>query len=128
MVSTLTSCWWTMERWGNTAANKASGRSSRNTSSYRRYTLVSHGVRGELRQVSDVTDRPLLPPFVGLNQGVPVVCVVVEGGPAIISNVLDYVSSVPPVPVFVFEGSGRAADLLAFLHKQTAVDRYARSL
>ncbi|TKS79008.1 Transient receptor potential cation channel subfamily M member 6 [Collichthys lucidus] len=58
-----------------------------------------------------------------LNQGVPVVCVVVEGGPAIISSVLDYVSSVPPVPVFVFEGSGRAADLLAFLHKQTAVDR-----
>uniref|UniRef100_A0A673CDY6 non-specific serine/threonine protein kinase n=1 Tax=Sphaeramia orbicularis TaxID=375764 RepID=A0A673CDY6_9TELE len=54
-----------------------------------------------------------------LNQGVPVVCVVVEGGPTIVSTVLDYVSSVPPVPVFVFEGSGRAADLLAFLHKQT---------
>ncbi|XP_070293039.1 transient receptor potential cation channel subfamily M member 7 isoform X3 [Salvelinus sp. IW2-2015] len=58
-----------------------------------------------------------------LNQGVPVVCVVVEGGPDIVSMVLDYVSSVPPVPVFVFEGSGRAADLLAFLHKQTAMDR-----
>ncbi|XP_069034204.1 transient receptor potential cation channel subfamily M member 6 isoform X1 [Embiotoca jacksoni] len=58
-----------------------------------------------------------------LNQGVPVVCVVVEGGPAIVSTVLDYVSNVPPVPVFVFEGSGKAADLLAFLHKQTAVDR-----
>uniref|UniRef100_A0A672JL72 non-specific serine/threonine protein kinase n=1 Tax=Salarias fasciatus TaxID=181472 RepID=A0A672JL72_SALFA len=58
-----------------------------------------------------------------LKQGVPVVCVVVEGGPAIVSTVLDYVSSVPPVPVFVFEGSGRAADLLAFLHKQTAMDR-----
>ncbi|KAM3610879.1 uncharacterized protein V6R79_009997 [Siganus canaliculatus] len=55
-----------------------------------------------------------------LNQGVPVVCVVVEGGPAIVSTVLDYVSSVPPVPVLVFEGSGRAADLLAFLHKQTS--------
>uniref|UniRef100_A0A4W5KTC2 Transient receptor potential cation channel, subfamily M, member 6 n=1 Tax=Hucho hucho TaxID=62062 RepID=A0A4W5KTC2_9TELE len=55
--------------------------------------------------------------------GVPVVCVVVEGGPDIVSMVLDYVSSVPPVPVFVFEGSGRAADLLAFLHKQTAMDR-----
>lgn len=54
----------------------------------------------------------------------PVVCVVVEGGPTIVSTVLDYVSSVPPVPVFVFEGSGRAADLLAFLHKQTAGDRY----
>lgn len=52
------------------------------------------------------------------------VCVVVEGGPAIVSTVLDYVSNTPPVPVFVFEGSGRAADLLAFLHKQTAVDRY----
>uniref|UniRef100_A0A672JQ84 Transient receptor potential cation channel, subfamily M, member 6 n=1 Tax=Salarias fasciatus TaxID=181472 RepID=A0A672JQ84_SALFA len=56
-----------------------------------------------------------------LKQGVPVVCVVVEGGPAIVSTVLDYVSSVPPVPVFVFEGSGRAADLLAFLHKQTTL-------
>ncbi len=66
---------------------------------------------------------PLFLFFVGLNQGVPVVCVVVEGGPAVVSTVLDYVSTVPPVPVFVFEGSGRAADLLAFLHKQTAVDR-----
>lgn len=54
------------------------------------------------------------------------VCVVVEGGPAMVSTVLDYVSGVPPVPVFVFEGSGRAADLLAFLHKQTAADRYVK--
>ncbi|XP_030227007.1 transient receptor potential cation channel subfamily M member 6 isoform X1 [Gadus morhua] len=58
-----------------------------------------------------------------MNQGVPVVCVVVEGGPAVVTTVLDYVSSNPPVPVFVFEGSGKAADLLAFLHKQTAMDR-----
>lgn len=72
----------------------------------------------------DVTDASPSPPFfVGLKQGVPVVCVVVEGGPAIVSAVLDYVSNVPPVPVFVFEGSGRAADLLAFLHKQTSIDR-----
>ncbi len=68
---------------------------------------------------------PSPPCFVGLNQGVPVVCVVVEGGPAIMSTVLEYVRNVPPVPVFVFEGSGRAADLLAFLYKQTASDRYA---
>uniref|UniRef100_A0A8C7YRL9 non-specific serine/threonine protein kinase n=1 Tax=Oryzias sinensis TaxID=183150 RepID=A0A8C7YRL9_9TELE len=59
-----------------------------------------------------------------LNQRVPMVCVVVEGGPSIAFTVLDYVSSAPPVPVFVFEGSGRAADLLSFLHKQTANDRY----
>uniref|UniRef100_A0A3Q3XCV5 TRPM SLOG domain-containing protein n=1 Tax=Mola mola TaxID=94237 RepID=A0A3Q3XCV5_MOLML len=56
--------------------------------------------------------------FAGLNQGVPVMCVVVEGGPNIVYTVLDYVSSVPPVPVFVFEGSGRAADILALLHKE----------
>lgn len=62
--------------------------------------------------------------FVGLNQGVPVVCVVVEGGPTILSTVLEYVSSAPPVPVFVLEGSGRAADLIAFVHKQTAKGRY----
>uniref|UniRef100_A0A3B3BZ56 non-specific serine/threonine protein kinase n=1 Tax=Oryzias melastigma TaxID=30732 RepID=A0A3B3BZ56_ORYME len=58
-----------------------------------------------------------------LNQRVPMVCVVVEGGPSVVFTVLDYVSSAPPVPVFVFEGSGRAADLLSFLHKQTANDR-----
>lgn len=62
--------------------------------------------------------------FVGLNQGVPVVCVVVEGGPTILTTVLEYVSSAPPVPVFVLEGSGRAADLIAFVHKQTAKGRY----
>ncbi|XP_031426109.1 transient receptor potential cation channel subfamily M member 6 isoform X2 [Clupea harengus] len=58
-----------------------------------------------------------------LCQGVPVVCVVVEGGPGVPCLVLEYVTSVPPVPVVVFEGTGRAADLLAFVHKQTAVDR-----
>uniref|UniRef100_A0A3Q2YA85 TRPM SLOG domain-containing protein n=1 Tax=Hippocampus comes TaxID=109280 RepID=A0A3Q2YA85_HIPCM len=56
------------------------------------------------------------------NQRVPMVCVIVEGGPAIVSTVLDYVSNNPPVPVFVFEGSGRAADLFAFLHKHTDSD------
>uniref|UniRef100_A0A7N5ZUU1 non-specific serine/threonine protein kinase n=1 Tax=Anabas testudineus TaxID=64144 RepID=A0A7N5ZUU1_ANATE len=86
-------------------------------------TLGKHGCQQGLRrklekhiQLQKIHPR--------LNHGVPVVCVVVEGGPAIVSTVLDYVSSVPPVPVFVFEGSGRAADLLSFLHKQTAVDRY----
>ncbi|XP_078026969.1 transient receptor potential cation channel subfamily M member 6 isoform X4 [Epinephelus lanceolatus] len=85
-------------------------------------TLGKHGCQQGLRrklekhiQLQKIHPR--------LNQGVPVVCVVLEGGPAIVSTVLDYVSSVPPVPVFVFEGSGRAADLLAFLHKQTAIDR-----
>ncbi|XP_024909002.1 transient receptor potential cation channel subfamily M member 6 isoform X5 [Cynoglossus semilaevis] len=58
-----------------------------------------------------------------LNHGVPVLCVVIEGGPALVSTVLDYVSRAPPVPVLIFEGSGRAADLLAFLHKQTANHR-----
>uniref|UniRef100_A0A3B4VK82 non-specific serine/threonine protein kinase n=1 Tax=Seriola dumerili TaxID=41447 RepID=A0A3B4VK82_SERDU len=85
-------------------------------------TLGKHGCQQGLRrklekhiQLQKIHPR--------LNQGVPVVCVVVEGGPAVVSTVLDYVSNVPPVPVLVFEGSGRAADLLAFLHKQTAVDR-----
>uniref|UniRef100_W5LHY4 Transient receptor potential cation channel, subfamily M, member 6 n=1 Tax=Astyanax mexicanus TaxID=7994 RepID=W5LHY4_ASTMX len=58
-----------------------------------------------------------------LAQRVPVVCVVVEGGPPVLATVLEYVSRTPPVPVIVFEGTGRAADLLALIHKQTAVDR-----
>ncbi|XP_037633258.1 transient receptor potential cation channel subfamily M member 6 isoform X1 [Sebastes umbrosus] len=85
-------------------------------------TLGKHGCQQGLRGKLEKHIR-LQKIHPRLNQGVPVVCVVLEGGPAIVSTVLDYVSNVPPVPVFVFEGSGRAADLLAFLHKQTAIDR-----
>uniref|UniRef100_A0A672N7A7 non-specific serine/threonine protein kinase n=1 Tax=Sinocyclocheilus grahami TaxID=75366 RepID=A0A672N7A7_SINGR len=58
--------------------------------------------------------------LIWLPQHVPLVCVVVEGGPAILSVVLEYVRRSSPVPVLVFEGTGRAADLLALIHKQTA--------
>ncbi|XP_036381855.1 transient receptor potential cation channel subfamily M member 6 [Megalops cyprinoides] len=58
-----------------------------------------------------------------LTQGVPVVCALVEGGPGMVSLVLEYVRSTPPVPVIIFEGTGRAADILAFVHKQTNDNR-----
>lgn len=48
---------------------------------------------------------------------IPVVCLVVEGGMHTIRTVLEYVTDSPPVPVVVVEGSGRAADLIAFAHK-----------
>ncbi|XP_022248148.1 transient receptor potential cation channel trpm-like [Limulus polyphemus] len=49
--------------------------------------------------------------------GVPVVCIVVEGGLNTIRTVLECVTDTPPVPVVICDGSGRAADLLAFTHK-----------
>uniref|UniRef100_A0A0P4WG93 TRPM SLOG domain-containing protein n=1 Tax=Scylla olivacea TaxID=85551 RepID=A0A0P4WG93_SCYOL len=49
----------------------------------------------------------------------PVVCVVIEGGPQTIRQVLEYVTDSPPVPVIVCDGTGRAADILAFVHKYT---------
>uniref|UniRef100_A0A8C9VQF0 TRPM SLOG domain-containing protein n=1 Tax=Scleropages formosus TaxID=113540 RepID=A0A8C9VQF0_SCLFO len=58
-----------------------------------------------------------------LRKGVPVLCVVMAGGPDVISVVLDYVKSVPQVPTVVYEGTGPAADLLAFMHKQTSTGR-----
>ena len=48
---------------------------------------------------------------------IPVVCLVVEGGMHTIRTVLEYVTDSPPIPVVVVEGSGRAADLIAFAHK-----------
>ncbi|KAK2725510.1 hypothetical protein QYM36_000114 [Artemia franciscana] len=45
------------------------------------------------------------------------VCLVVEGGIHTIRNALDYVSEKPPIPVVVVQGSGRAADLLAFAYR-----------
>ncbi|XP_053555947.1 transient receptor potential cation channel subfamily M member 6 [Bombina bombina] len=55
-----------------------------------------------------------------MGQGVPVVGLIVEGGPNVILMVWEYVRSTPPVPVVVCEGTGRAADILAFTHKRTA--------
>ncbi|KAF6273414.1 transient receptor potential cation channel subfamily M member 1 [Rhinolophus ferrumequinum] len=52
-----------------------------------------------------------------LGQGVPVVGLVVEGGPNVFSIVLEYLREDPPVPVVVCDGSGRASDILSFAHK-----------
>uniref|UniRef100_A0A8C5I8S6 non-specific serine/threonine protein kinase n=1 Tax=Gouania willdenowi TaxID=441366 RepID=A0A8C5I8S6_GOUWI len=54
-----------------------------------------------------------------IGQGVPVVALIFEGGPNVILTVLEYLQESPPVPVVVCEGSGRAADILAYVHKQT---------
>lgn len=45
------------------------------------------------------------------------VALVIEGGTNTIRSVLEYVTDEPPVPVVVCDGSGRAADLIAFMHK-----------
>ncbi|NXK38184.1 TRPM6 protein, partial [Piprites chloris] len=54
-----------------------------------------------------------------MSQGVPIVGLVVEGGPSVILMVWEYVRATPAVPVVVYEGTGRAADILAFTHKHT---------
>ncbi|KAF4081348.1 hypothetical protein AMELA_G00160320 [Ameiurus melas] len=54
-----------------------------------------------------------------LGQGVPLVCLIVEGGPNMITVVLESLREDPPVPVVVCDGSGRASDILSFAHKHT---------
>ncbi|CAJ0571052.1 unnamed protein product, partial [Mesorhabditis spiculigera] len=49
-------------------------------------------------------------------RSVPVVSVVLEGGACTVRTVMDYITNVPRVPVVICDGSGRAADLLAFAH------------
>ncbi|XP_077004556.1 transient receptor potential cation channel subfamily M member 6 [Tamandua tetradactyla] len=58
-------------------------------------------------------------------QGVPVVGLVVEGGPNVILSVWETVKDKDPV--VVCEGTGRAADLLAFTHKHLADEGMLRS-
>ncbi|XP_063170381.1 transient receptor potential cation channel subfamily M member 1 [Candoia aspera] len=52
-----------------------------------------------------------------LGQGVPVVGLIVEGGPNVISIVLEYLREEPPLPVVICDGSGRASDIISFAHK-----------
>ncbi|KAF7702105.1 hypothetical protein HF521_001388 [Silurus meridionalis] len=58
-----------------------------------------------------------------LGQGVPLVCLIVEGGPNMITVVLESLCEEPPVPVVVCDGSGRASDILSFAHKHSENDR-----
>ena len=55
--------------------------------------------------------------FLDTHSSIPVVALVIEGGTNTIRSVLEYVTDEPPVPVVVCDGSGRAADLIAFMHK-----------
>uniref|UniRef100_A0A0N5C8B8 LSDAT_euk domain-containing protein n=1 Tax=Strongyloides papillosus TaxID=174720 RepID=A0A0N5C8B8_STREA len=48
---------------------------------------------------------------------VPIICVVLEGGICTLESALQYVTSKPPCPVVVCDGSGRISDLLAFAQK-----------
>ncbi|CAN9506567.1 unnamed protein product [Ophioblennius macclurei] len=57
-----------------------------------------------------------------LGQGVPVVCLILEGGPNVISIVLESLKEDPPVPVVVCDGSGRASDILSFAHRYSEED------
>ena len=63
--------------------------------------------------------------FSGKSHGIPVVLLVLEGGPNTILTVLESVTSCPAVPVVIAEGSGRAADILAHAHNLVSSnDRY----
>uniref|UniRef100_A0A667ZMR8 TRPM SLOG domain-containing protein n=1 Tax=Myripristis murdjan TaxID=586833 RepID=A0A667ZMR8_9TELE len=57
-----------------------------------------------------------------LGQGVPLVCLILEGGPNVISIVLESLKEEPPVPVVVCDGSGRASDIISFAHRYCEED------
>ncbi|CAD6184963.1 unnamed protein product [Caenorhabditis auriculariae] len=91
------------------------------------FLLVDNGTVG--RYGAEVILRKRLETYIsqkqkifGSTRSVPVVCVVLEGGSCTIRSVLDYVTNVPRVPVVVCDGSGRAADLLAFAHQTVEED------
>ncbi|VDL72714.1 unnamed protein product [Nippostrongylus brasiliensis] len=93
------------------------------------FLLVDNGSVG--RYGAEVILRKRLETYIaqkqkisGGSRSVPVVCVVLEGGSCTIRSVLDYVTNVPRVPVVVCDGSGRAADLLAFAHQTVREDGY----
>uniref|UniRef100_A0AAF5D5N7 TRPM SLOG domain-containing protein n=1 Tax=Strongyloides stercoralis TaxID=6248 RepID=A0AAF5D5N7_STRER len=86
------------------------------------FLLVDNGTVG--RYGADIILRRRLENYIAQkqkvgegNKGVPIVCVVLEGGTCTIRTVLDYVANIPRIPVVVCDGSGRASDLIAFAHR-----------
>ncbi|XP_018432186.1 PREDICTED: transient receptor potential cation channel subfamily M member 7-like [Nanorana parkeri] len=88
------------------------------------FILVDDGIVG--RHGAEILIRKELESRIRLQQihartgkRIPIVALILEGGPNTILTVLEYLQQSPPVPVVVCEGSGRAADLLAHVYKQT---------
>ncbi|XP_072038624.1 transient receptor potential cation channel subfamily M member 3-like isoform X2 [Amphiura filiformis] len=89
------------------------------------FLLVDNGTTGQYG--SEVVLRRRFEKYISQqkispHRRVPVVCMVVEGGPTTIRTVLANVTGHPPIPVVVFDGTGRAADIIAFTHKYTDDD------
>nr|XP_020475060.1 transient receptor potential cation channel subfamily M member 1-like [Monopterus albus] len=90
--------------------------------SHSHFILTDNGTSGKYG--SEVKFRRLLEKHISLQkintrlgQGVPLVCLIVEGGPNVISIALESLRDEPPVPVVVCDGSGRASDIISFAHK-----------
>ncbi|ERL88775.1 hypothetical protein D910_06157, partial [Dendroctonus ponderosae] len=86
------------------------------------FLLVDNGTVGKYgaeiilrRRLEKYISKQRLYPFT--QSPIPIVCLVIEGGTNTIRAVLEYVTDDPPVPVVVCDGSGRAADLIAFMCK-----------
>ncbi|RLU18437.1 hypothetical protein DMN91_008794 [Ooceraea biroi] len=86
------------------------------------FLLVDNGTGGRYgaeivlrRRLEKYISNLKLQPYT--HSSIPVVALVIEGGTNTIRAVLEYVTDDPPVPVVVCDGSGRAADLIAFMHK-----------
>ncbi|XP_034736071.1 transient receptor potential cation channel subfamily M member 1-like isoform X3 [Etheostoma cragini] len=90
--------------------------------SHSHFILTDNGTCGKYG--SEVKLRRLLEKHISLQkintrlgQGVPLVCLIVEGGPNVISIALESLRDEPPIPVVVCDGSGRASDIISFAHK-----------
>lgn len=92
------------------------------------FLLVDNGTVG--RYGADIILRSRFEQYISrqcietFGKCIPVVCVVLEGGTCTIRSILDYVTNSIPVPIVVCDGSGRAADLLAFAHDAVRNDGY----
>ncbi|KAG7473400.1 hypothetical protein MATL_G00095360 [Megalops atlanticus] len=96
-------------------------------SSHSHFILADNGTCGKYG--AEVKLRRLLEKHISLQKintrlgkGVPLVCLIVEGGPNVISIVLESLREEPPVPVVVCDGSGRASDIISFAHKYSEED------
>ncbi|XP_014296022.1 transient receptor potential cation channel trpm isoform X2 [Microplitis demolitor] len=86
------------------------------------FLLVDNGTGGRYgaeivlrRKLEKYISNLKLQPYT--HSSIPVVALVIEGGTNTVRSVLEYVTDDPPVPVVVCDGTGRAADIIAFMHK-----------
>ncbi|CAD5206325.1 unnamed protein product [Bursaphelenchus okinawaensis] len=109
---------------------KSKGKYSALNDRHTYFLLADNGTVG--RPGADIFLRKRLEEYLAKNgtfgtiraRKIPILCVALEGGINTLNSIQQYLTSNPPIPTIICEGSGRISNLLAFIYNNISDDGF----